>query len=358
MISVFGSRFDYNEELAVESVLQSQWVGMGSKVEEFENKFKDYKSLTNFLMIDSCSNGLYLALKVLDLPKDSEVIVPSFTWVACAQSILMNGLKPVFCDVELDTMNVSVRTIQEKITINTSAIMIVHYAGLSVDIDSITELGYPIIEDCAHSVNTNNTGIKGDVSVWSFDSVKNLAVGEGGGISFKEGEYYDRAKKLRYCGIGKAGFSQIGGSNRWWEYDISDVNIKMLPTDISAAIGIEQLKKLQHNQKIRKNIWKRYQKELNSTGDIIHPICDDNHSYFTYSIRTECRDELANYLLENGIYTTLRYHPLHMNKIYKTNDKLINSEKLNETCLSIPLHPRLSGEDVEYIISKIKNFYA
>jgi aminotransferase len=275
---------------------------------------------------------------------------------------------PVFCDVEIDTMNVSVETIAKHITKKTKAIMVVHYAGLPVDMDSLRIFNLPIIEDAAHAVDSiykgKPCGNIAEVGIYSFDAVKNLTSGEGGGIATKSLEMIERARKLRYCGIGKSGFeaaiSNAKDKNRWWEYNISEPFIKMLPTNMSAGIALAQLEKIDELQLTRKTIWETYQKEFEAISWITRPIEaneGDRHSYFTYCIRIPKRDELAHYLLKNDIYTSLRYHPLHLNKIYKQMDvRLKNSEILNDDCLSIPLHPRLSDNDVEFIINRIKEF--
>jgi aminotransferase len=171
---------------------------------------------------------------------------------------------------------------------------------------------------------------------------------------------------MRYCGIGKSGFDAAMThkdiKNRWWEYQISEPFIKMLPTNIAAAIGIAQLNKIEQLQERRKQIWDIYQDEFSNINSLIKPIdapSHTRHSYFTYCIRAKNRDDLANHLLENGIYTTLRYHPLHLNKIYnQENIELKNSEILNKDALSLPLHPRLTDMDVEKIITEVKRFYA
>lgn len=366
MISVFGSKVGEEEIANVSSCMESQWMGFGKKVSEFEEKFSNHFSVPNFLMVDSGSNALYLACMLLDIPKGSEIILPSFTWVACAQSIIMAGHKPVFCDVELDTFNVTAELIATKITKKTGAIMIVHYAGKPVNMNAIMELGFPIIEDAAHAVNSTffgkRCGTIGDIGIYSFDAVKNLTVGEGGGITAKNMEKINRAKMLRYCGIGFSGFDAAASNakGRWWEYDIKEPFIKMLPTSIAASIGIAQLDKIDEMQKYRQMIWQLYSKEFCELGWLVCPPdaeSHETHSYFTYAIRTKKRDQLANYLYENGIYTTLRYHPLHLNKLYKSNKKLPNCEQLNEDALSIPLHPNLNMDDVGYIIEKIKSFH-
>lgn len=368
MITVFGSKVGKEEIKNVVSAMEQQWMGFGKGVDKFEDEFKRKYNIPNFLMVDSGSNALFMAVSLLNLSPGSEVIVPSFTWVSCAQAVLLAGMKPVFCDVDILTMNITAETIENKITPKTGAIMVVHYAGLPVNMDEIKAFGIPIIEDAAHAVDSiykgKHCGTISDVGIYSFDAVKNLTAGEGGGLATSSAEMLERAKMLRYCGIGKSGFdaavSNAKGKNRWWEYNISEPFIKMLPTNIAAGIASAQLAKIDELQLIRKNIWDTYQTEFENIPWIIRPVeanYGDRHSYFTYCIRTPKRDELAKYLLDNGIYTTLRYHPLHLNKLYgQTDVNLVNCELLNEDCLSIPLHPRLSETDVEKIITEISKF--
>jgi aminotransferase len=132
MISVFGSKVGKDEIANVSACIESQWLGFGGKVSEFEESFSKKFNVPNFAMVDSGSNALYMAVSLLDLPPGSEVILPSFTWVSCAQAVLLAGHKPVFCDVDLNTMNFRRGNIEPHITPKTKAIMIVHYAGLAV----------------------------------------------------------------------------------------------------------------------------------------------------------------------------------------------------------------------------------
>ena len=370
MITVFGSKTGPEEIAGVTDSLQKQWLGMGPKVKQFEDDFKKRANLDNFLMVDSGSNALYMAVVLLDLPAGSEVIIPSFTWISCAQAILLAGHKPVFCDVDLETMNVTAETIKPHITEKTAAIMVVHYAGLPVEMDDVLALGFPVIEDAAHAVDSyykgKLCGSIGDVGIYSFDAVKNLAVGEAGGITMKDPEKAKRANLLRYCGIGKSGFEASNhGKKRWWEYNVTEAFIKMNPSDIAGAIAIAQLAKLDELQARRKEVWNIYQEAFNDTDWLIKPVDGNNsatHSYFTYAVRLtgdkkNQRDAFAQYLLDNEIYTTLRYHPLHLNPLYEQMDnKLPACEQLNEDCLSIPLHPNLSDADVQKVIQTIKSF--
>lgn len=364
MINVFGSSVGKEEIAQVTESINNQWMGMGPKTKEFETKMSERYAPCSFLLTDSGSNALYMALSLLNLPVGSEVIVPSFTWVACAQVVMLVGCVPVFCDVDLETQNMTAETIKPCITDKTAAIMVVHYGGLPCEMDEIMALGYPVIEDAAHAVDSiykgKRCGTIGDIGCFSFDAIKNIAIGEGGGLISANKEYMDRAKTLRYCGIGKSGFeASTHGKSRWWEYNIQEPFIKMNPSDIAAGIGIAQLSKLDSMQKRRQEIWNIYQQEFANMDWIITPQDEnkgDRHSYFTYFIRVKSRDGFAQYLYDNGIYTTLRYHPLHLNPLYKSTAQLPNSELLNEEGLNIPLHPGLSDDDVDKIIETIKKY--
>jgi aminotransferase len=368
MISVFGSKIEQSEIDNVVSCMRSQWLGFGDMVAKFEAEYKKKFAIKNYAMVDSGSNALFMAVFLLDLPKGSEIILPSFTWVSCAQAILLAGHVPVFCDVDIETMNVRREDIESQITPKTKAVMVVHYAGLPVDMDPIIQLGLPVIEDAAHAVYSlyegRACGTIGDIGIFSYDPVKNLTSGEGGGITARRSELIERAKVLRYCGIGKSGFEAAVSSarnTRWWEYNISEPFIKMLPTNIAGSIGLAQLAKIDELQRHRKRIWDVYQEQFSALDWMVRPVDEkdgDRHSYFTYCIKVPHRDELAHYLLGKEIYTTLRYHPLHLNPLYKQMDKrLPNCERLNEECLSIPLHPRLSMEEVDKVITEIKSFF-
>jgi aminotransferase len=368
MISVFGSLVGDDEIASVAACMRSQWMGFGANVAKFEEAFSRKFGAPNFVMVDSGSNALFLAVTLLDLPPRSEIIVPSFTWVACAQAVLMAGHTPVFCDVDPVTMNVRRDDIEPLLRPSVRAIMVVHYAGLAVDMAPILDLGLPVIEDAAHAVATRHTGqlcgTIGDVGIYSFDAVKNLTTAEGGGVATKLPEWSERAKQLRYCGIGKSGFdaavSSAKGKARWWEYNIAEPFIKMLPTNLAGAIGLVQLERFDELQATRAQIWEEYQRAFGALGWVTTPAESregDTHSYFTYCVRVPMRDELAHFLLDNGVYTTLRYHPLHLNPLYKqTEINLPNCAVLNETALSLPLHPRLTSSDVDKVINLVTQF--
>ena len=366
MISVFGSLVGAEELEEVRSSLDGQWMGIGPKTKRFEEAFAHRLGLPGFTLLDSGSNALYLAVRLLDLPAGAEVVLPSFTWLSCANAVVLAGCMPVFCDVELDTQNVSRATVEPCLTARTRAVMVVHYAGKPVDAPQIADLGLPVIEDCAHAVDSRlhdqACGTLGDVGMYSFDAVKNLAMPEGGGVTAKDPALLERAARLRYCGVGKSGFeASAGKGTRWWEYDIVAAFPKLIPNDVCAAIGLAQLRKLDATQRRRKAIWDHYQHELADLVWLVRP-CDaaagERHSYFTYVIRVAggYRDALARYLYDKDIYTTLRYHPLHMNPIYGSSARLPVSERLNEEALCLPLHPRLTDDDVTTVVAAVRAF--
>ncbi len=363
MISVFGSKVGQEELDEIRGCFDKQWLGMGPKTKAFEDDFAKRLGLPALALVNSGSNALYAAVTMLRLSPGAEIILPSFTWVSCAHAIVLAGHKPVFCDVDLATHNVTAETIAAKRTPRTKAVMVVHYAGKPVRMQPILELGLPIIEDAAHAVDSKLgdkfCGGIGDIGIYSFDAVKNLALGEGGGITARDPERLEYARLLRYCGIGKSGFeASTHNKERWWEYNIAAFFPKLLSSDVAAAIGLAQLRKLDRLQATRRSIWERFQKEFAGLDWLVRPsdpAPDERHSYFTYVVRVPKRDKVAKLLYDSGIYTTLRYHPLHLNPIYGAMDtRLPITERLNEEALSLPLHPNLSEAEVDKIVTEVR----
>jgi len=366
MINVFSSFVGIEEFSLIKKSFKKQWLGAGENVKRFENEFSNYRNIKNFLMVDNATNGLFLACKLLNLELNSEIILPSFTCIACAQAIKMAGLIPVFCDVDYKTQNITIEHILPHITKNTKAIMVVHYAGLPVDIDPILNLGYPVIEDAAHAVvssyKNKSCGALGEIGVFSFDPIKNLSSCEGGGMFFKDEKLLKQAINMRLCGVGSSGLQRMKSEeSMWWEDHADNIFIKSYPNDISAAIALAQLEKLNILQTRRKNIWNYYKSVFSKYHFIelpAEPDGDNKHSYFTFCIRVPKRNLLAHFLLAHNVYTTLRFFPIHLNRYYYTsNHKLPNCEKLAEFALNIPLHPNLSDRDINYIVDNIIKFF-
>jgi dTDP-4-amino-4,6-dideoxygalactose transaminase len=367
MIHAFGSSMGLGEFLRIGDSIANNWTGAGPKVDQFEREFAAFRGLEDFVMVSSGSSALHLAVHLLDLPSQSDVIVPSFTWVACAQAVALCGHRPVFCDVDPSTQNVTVETVKKALTSKTKAVMVVHYAGRPVNIDPILSLGFPVIEDAAHAVVSDFSdgkpcGAKGTVGIFSFDAVKNLACPEGGGLTASS-ILCRKARNLRYCGVEKSGFAAAGNADhRWWEHAVNGVFPKILCNDVCASIALEQLRRLPDLQKRRDRVYDVYMDELlpmAAVGFVKLPHgLSPSHSRFTFFIRCERRDQLARFLKIRGVYTTLRYSPLHRVPLYGQQDvSLPNTEALADNGLNIPLHPGMTQEDAHWIVNSIYEFY-
>jgi aminotransferase len=363
MIPVFGSQVGQQELEEIADCFQRQWLGSGPKTKAFESEFAERLGLPNVVVVNSGSSALYLAVVLLDLPPGSDIVLPAYTWLACAQAIILAGHHPVFCDVDLETGNATAETIAAALTPATRAIMIVHYAGLPARMKPILDLGLPVIEDAAHAVDSrigeSACGGMGDIGAYSFDAVKNLTMGEGGAVTVRDPGLLARARLLRHSGIGSAGFdASINSSGLWWEYDIRAAGHRLLVSDLNAAVGLAQLRRLDELQSVRRRIWETYQEAFSDLDWLTRPLDAqpaDRHSYFTYAIRIPNRDASARALYRQGIYTTLRYHPLHLNPIFKSRSALPNAERLNAEALSIPLHPNLSQADLAAVVSAVRS---
>lgn len=371
MINIYQPSLGKEELKAIEKVFKSNWLGKGPKTEEFTLEFskKLNTSPQNLLTISSCTEGLFQSVD-LYINKGDEVILPSISFIGAANAIVAKKGIPIFCDVNPRTLNVGVEHIEEKITPKTKAVIIVHYAGVPCDIENISKLckekNIILIEDNANSpfskVNSKNTGTFGDIGLWSFDSMKQLVIGDGGMVYCNNKEDVKKLNKLTYLGLeSKSGFSN-SIDNKWWEFEISSPSRRSITNDIQAAIGIEQLKKIDSQLERRKLIHDMYSNSLKTLDWLDVPQNLPSgviSSYYMYHIQTKSasdRDKLAKYLREQGIYTTFRYYPLHWVKYFKSNIKLPNTEYAANHTLNIPLHQSLSQNDIKHIITSIKKF--
>jgi aminotransferase len=363
VIGVFGAATGQEEVDELAASVRAGWMGMGPRVREFEAAFAERLG-AEFAMTDSGSNALQLALAVLELPP-GEIVLPTFTWIACAHAVVLTGHRPVFADVDLATANLDAASVEPALTERTRAIMVVHYAGKPADVEGIASFGLPVVEDAAHAVDSaldgRRCGTFGDAAVFSFDSVKNIATPDGGGVTSPKPDLVARVRHLRYCGIGGSGFDRSSRGRRWWESERVDVFPRAIPNDVSASVGLVQLRKLPENQARRREIWARYQTELADLAWLAlppDPTPRERHSYFTYLVRIldGRRDALAHHLLDLGVYTTLRYQPLHLVLPEGRGLELPNAEALNEAGLNLPLHPRLTDAEVDRVVAAVRAF--
>jgi len=366
-IQVFGSQLDREELAEVSDCISRQWIGMGPKTAALETSLAAHLGVDDVVLLNSGSSSLQMAVHLLGIPPGTgaEIILPSFTWVACASAIVLAGHRPVFCDVDPASMNLDPQSVAAAVGPRTAAIMVVHYAGLPAPMQPLLDFGLPVLEDAAHAIDSRigerACGTLSELGIFSFDSIKNLAMGEGGAVVARDPERARLARDLRLCGVPSTGYAAARQSERWWEQEILAAFPKMTPSDLCAAVGLVQLRKLPQHQERRAAIWDYYQQEFADLDWLVRPLDaspGDRHSHFTYCVRVTNgrRDALAHALLERGIYTTLRFHPLHLNPVYGHQVSLPVTERLAGEALNLPLHPRLSDSDVNRVVDNVRRY--
>jgi len=366
MIKLFNPSLGEEEIEALREVFENGWIGLGPKTEEFERKFADYIGTKYAVGVNSATAALDLSLKLLNINHSDQVIVPTITFVSTAHVVAYNLATPIFVDVD-ENLSMDIEDLKRKITPKTKAIMVVHYSGRPADMDKIKEVAgnIPIVEDAAHAVGSKYKGSKcgslGNLGCFSFHAVKNLTMGDGGAITTNNKEFYERAKRLRWLGIDKGTWDRTDDNKSyWWEYDVTEIGLKCHMNDISAAIGLVQLKKIDYLNSFRRQVASIYDAELKDIEQIKTPIKDTEDyksSWHIYCIKCKDRNDLSYYLKQKGIATGVHHKPVHLYKCYNNIPSLPESEKQFKNILSLPMHTRLTMEDVNKIVSEIKSFY-
>lgn len=369
MIPVFRPSVGDREVLSVREVLLSGWLGNGPKTKLFEKRFCLLIGAQFGVALNSASAALHLALLCAGIRSYDEVITPSLTFVATNHPILMLGAKPVFCDVEYDTLCADPADIERKITKKTKAVIVVHYGGHPVDLDRIAKLcrehRVTLIEDCAHASGSyyrgHHVGTFGDFGCFSFAAIKNITTGDGGMLVGKKKRAIEYARALAWSGISKSTWERVKGKKLRWQYDVRSIGFKYQMNDIAAAIGLTQLRKLRENNRKRKRIAQRYFGAFSNLPWIEVPIVKDSvqSSFHNYAIKVpeKTRDKLSEYLAKHGIATTVHYVPSHHYKLYsRFRSRLAVTEGVWKRILLLPIFPDLSQKEQEYIIDKVKKF--
>ena len=379
MIELFKPYITRKEISEVSKVLLSGWTGLGPKTKEFEDRFAAFSDTKYAIAVNSCTAALDLSLKLIDIKKHDEVIVPTMTFVSTAHVVLHNNARLVFCDIDKNTMLADIEDIKRKINKKTKAIIIVHYGGqlfklfdLRKHLQEIGRQDIKIIEDCAHACGSSMyfpigdiypAGSIGDIGCFSFHSVKNLSIGDGGMIVTNRKDWAERAKKLRWLGIDKGTWDRSKvDKSYWWEYSCDEIGYKCHMNDISAAIGIVQLNRLEDMNKRRASIAKRYTKTLDKllldkkiygyTRCNNYDLC----SWHLFWIRIKNRDELILKLKDNNISAGVHYKPIHMYKCYGEKQPCPEAENVWTELISLPIHPQLKNKDIDKVLKTIQEF--
>lgn len=334
---------------AVKRVLDSGWLIRGKETQALEEEVAAYTGAKYAIATNGCTMALWLVVKYMNLKKTDEVIVPPITWSATASIVIQAGATPVFADINEENWCLDPEDVKRKITLNTKLIIPVHYAARYAK--GFENFPVPVLFDSAHRIEKD--GFNGITSCLSFYAVKNMTTVRGGMILTNDEEAAKWYRMACHGGMAKDTLSryqgkgsQISASNFYYEVEVPSWNFDM--TDVEAAIGREQLKKLPALTEKRNNLVKRYNEAFNlkNTG---------NH---LYSILVNNRDEFLVKMKEAGIQCSIHYLPLHLMKGYAEYKRvsLPVAEFVGSHCVSIPMFPDMSIEEVDYVIEHVKKY--
>jgi dTDP-4-amino-4,6-dideoxygalactose transaminase len=363
VIRLSKSCLNDSEKQAVMGVLDREFLGMGDEVRQFEEGLSIFFGRTA-ICVSTGTAALHLALQASGVGLGDEVLVQSLTYVASFQAISATGATPIACEVNPTTLCIDLNNAKTKITSNTKAIMPVHYAGGVGNLDEIytfaKENHLKVIEDAAHAFGTTYKGKKvgsfGNVSCFSFDGIKNLTSGEGGCIVTDNQEVLNKVKDARLLGVENDTEKRFS-RQRSWSFNVIEQGWRYHMSNIMAAIGIEQLKKIDCIVYKRRELVFRYEDKLRGVTGIKTIVSLSEgvapHIYVTVLDKGIDRDKVRNRLLKDGVETGIHYTPNHLHTLYKSHTELPITEELYERLLTLPLHPDLSFNDIDYIVGRV-----
>ncbi|MBN1800514.1 MAG: UDP-4-amino-4,6-dideoxy-N-acetyl-beta-L-altrosamine transaminase [Candidatus Lokiarchaeota archaeon] len=371
----YGTQWiDEAEINEVIEVLKSNWITTGPKMRLFEENFKEFRGSKHAVAVNSGTAALHVAASSIEINPGDEVITTPLTFVASANCVVYRGGTPVLADINKESYNIDPKEIRKKITPKTKAIIPVHFTGQPCEMDEILEIAedhdLKIIEDAAHAIDAEYKGKKigniSDMTIFSFHPVKNITTAEGGMVTTNDDDLYERLLMYRTHGITRDAEKRFGKSGGY-EYDMQYLGYRYNLSELHAALGIHQLKKLDSFQRRRREIVKIYDRELQSINEITIPyrIPDIKHSWHLYVIQIDTqnlkvdRDHIFNALREENIGVNVHYIPVHYHSFYQKNfgykiGMLPNVEWLFPRILSIPIFPKMNDEDVYDVINAIE----
>ena len=369
-VQLFKLNYDEAEPKAVEEVVRSGWITMGEKTKEFEGRFAEF--LGNDAKVAAVSNGtaaLHLALLALGIGDGDEVIIPSLTFVADINTVLLVGAKPVLADCRsLTDWNMDPADIERKITPNTKAVMIVHYAGFPCDMDAIADIckrhNLRLIEDCAHAPGARYkgkpVGTFGDIGCFSFFTNKNLSMGEGGAVTTTSAEMDQEMRYVRAHGMTALTLDRHKG--RAISYDVMRPGLNYRIDEMRAAIGLAQLDKLPEAHRCRKHIVERYIDAFKDIDGLIIPFVNQADTEPVYHIfptmLTEGMDrmQVIEILKREGVQSSIHY-PMMQDfsafKDYKLDETPL-ARSISTRELTLPLYPTMTDEEVDIVIAAFR----
>lgn len=351
------------EKEALHAVIDNGYLGMGSFVQEFESKLRDYLGAKHVICVCSGTAALHLALMSIGLKQDDEVLVQSLTFLASFQAITAASAKPVPCEISPETCTIDLKDAAKKISDKTKAIMPVHYGSRVGNLDDIYEFAeknnLSVVEDAAHAFGTvyknKKVGSFGNIACFSFDGIKNITSGEGGAVVTNDDKVAQFVKDARLLGVEKDTEKRYQGM-RSWEFDVTHQGYRYHMSNLFAAIGLVQFERFNKEFKPKRQILARKYHEVfeKISGIILFPNDYDEIVPHIFPIRVlnNKRDGLRKHLLDNNIECGIHYFPNHLLSYYGARKgELPITEQIYGELLSLPLHPDLTEKDQERVIS-------
>ena len=355
---------DNAEIEAVTEVIRSGWVSHGENNKVFEREFADYIGVDYGIAVSNCFAALYSVLVCSNIT--GEVLVPSFTFGATVNAIHLAGAKPVFVDVDYDTRNVKAKYILERLTPETQAIIIVHYGGQICEMDEIMDIvkerSLLLIEDSAQTIGStykNRQAGSFGVGCFSFYATKNISTGEGGLITLSDSELHSKLLLFISHGINR----ESRGPK--WKREVVMAGMNLRLSQINAAIGVVQLRKLNTLNKKRREIALKYNEFFTRLEGVkiteTVPQCIHVYQMYTVCVEPAIRDVLVDKLNRSGIMASVHFDPpVHMHSYYKEcsgDVRLMNTEKLSKEVISIPIYPGMREDETGYVCTIFENIY-
>ncbi|MDA8082863.1 MAG: DegT/DnrJ/EryC1/StrS family aminotransferase [Nitrospiraceae bacterium] len=358
------------EEAAAAAVIRSGWVSQGPKVQEFEEKFAAYVGASYAVATTSCTTALHAALAVSGIGPGDEVVVPSLSFIATANAVVHAGATPVFADIDPDTCNVTAGTVEKMITRKTKAVMPVHQMGLPVDLDPMIDLcrrhNLLLIEDAACAIGSEYKGKRigghGNIACFSFHPRKIITTGEGGMITTNDFSMAGKLRRFRHHGMSVSDAERHAADRVIIEtYPEIGYNYRM--TDIQAAIGIEQLKKLGTIIDLRREAAGKYDQAFEGNHFLRVPHVPDGifHNYQSYWIEILpsaplTRDELMDMMLKKGISTRRGIMAIHLEQCYRRDAlSLPMTERITGNTVLLPIYPAMNEAELVAVVQEIRN---
>jgi dTDP-4-amino-4,6-dideoxygalactose transaminase len=371
-VPLFATDIRAEDRAAVDAVLASGWLTMGDRVREFEERFAAYIGVRHAIAVASCTAGLHLVHLALNIGRDHDVVCPSLTFVAGANTIEAVGARAVFADI-VDPVRpvLSAATIEAALTPQTSAVQVLHYAGWPMPIAEIialaAERGIAVIEDCAHApgaeIDGRRVGSFGTAGVFSFFSNKNLSVGEGGMVTTDDAALARRIRLLRSHGMTTLTLDRHRGHA--FSYDVTEFGLNYRLDEMRAALGLVQLDRLPAANARRTQIYAHYQARLiraprltlpflNSAGTSVHHIMP------VLLAPGIDREAVMQKMKDAGIQTSIHYPPVHLFQFYRTHraappGRLANTEDAGRRLLTLPLYPAMTSADVDLVCDTLQS---